>query len=181
MKADIREKYKILRSGLNDHEIDKKSAKIFKLLLDYFDLEDKNISVFLPIKKFKEVNTWYLIDHVKANFYLPVVQNKHLKHVLFENKKQLKPSNWGIDEPTYGQTVNPNVFDVVIVPLLAFDKTGHRVGYGAGFYDGFLKDCQPNCKFVGVSFFEPLETNIQTYDTDIPLHAVVTPKEVYLF
>ncbi len=146
-----------------------------------FELTGKNISIFLPIKKFNEVNTWHIINNIKANYYLPVVKNKVLQHIKYENKSQLKLSDWGIEEPTYGESIHPNQLDIVIVPLLAYDKKGNRIGYGAGFYDGFLKDCNSNCIFIGVSFFNADETEIETYLTDIPIHYVITPHQIINF
>lgn len=181
MKNQLRKKYKSLRVEFTEKDIENLSSKIYQNLISNFELEGKNISVFLPIVKFKEVNTWFIVNNVKANFYLPVVKGESLVHILYENKEQLKLSDWGIQEPTFGETIDPNKFDVVIVPLLAYDKRGNRVGYGAGFYDGFLKDCQPNCQFIGVSFFEPEQIDIETYPTDITLNFAVTPDKVYQF
>ena len=181
MKNQLRQKYKLLRAELSEQQIDDLSFEIYQNLLHHFNLQNKNISIFLPIKKFKEVNTWHIINHIKANYYLPVVKGKELKHIKYEDKHQLKLSNWGIEEPTFGEEAQPDLFDVVIVPMLAYDKKGNRVGYGAGFYDGFLKECKPNCLFIGVSFFSPEHDEIKTYETDIPLHFAVTPHHIYQF
>lgn len=181
MKHTLRQKYKQLRADLTQQQVEDKSMKIAEQLIEHFTLTHKNISIFLPIKKFNEVNTWHLIKKVQANFYLPVVTQHHLKHIKYENQSQLKCSSWGIEEPTYGEEISAHKFDVVIVPLLAYDVKGNRVGYGAGFYDGFLKDCHPNCKFIGVSFFNPESNVFETYPTDIPLHYCVTPSKVITF
>lgn len=181
MKAALRKKYKNLRAALSADTLHGLSSTIINKLIDEFELEGKSISIFLPIKRFNEINTWLLIDQVKANFYLPVMQNDALVHLLFESKAQLKTNNWGIEEPQYGQQTLPKTFDIVIVPLLAFDKHGTRVGYGKGFYDGFLKNCQENCKFIGVSFFEAEPEVIPPFETDIPLDFCVTPKKIYTF
>ena len=181
MKDKLRQHYKSLRSRLSKQTMDEYALSIFNNCNTNFDLTNKNISIFIPIEKFNEVNTWHFIDTIQADFYLPTVKNKTLTHIKYENKEQLKLSSWGILEPTYGTEVHPIKFDIVIVPLLAFDKKGTRVGYGAGFYDGFLKDCNPNCKFIGVSFFEPELKLIETYPTDIPLHYCVTPNQIVKF
>jgi len=181
MKTKLRLKYKSLRANLTSTEKDEFSFLIFNTLKSNFDLTNKNISIFIPIEKFNEVNTWHFIDAIDANFYLPTVKNKTLTHIKYENKQQLKLSSWGILEPTYGTEVHPIKFDIVIAPLLAYDLNGTRVGYGAGFYDGFLKNCNPSCKFIGVSFFETETKLIETYPTDIPLHYCVTPNQVIKF
>jgi 5-formyltetrahydrofolate cyclo-ligase len=181
LKAQLRTKYKKLRAKLSEQEIEALSHKIIHQLTHNFDLKSKKISLFLPIKKFKEVNTWPLLDQGDSVFYLPVVNKNRLKHIRFESINQLKTSAWGIDEPVDGEEGSPKDFDMVIVPLLAYDIKGNRIGYGAGYYDQFLKECNPNCQFIGVSFFEPEPLIFDTYSSDIPLHYVVTPLKVIKF
>lgn len=181
MKNELRKKYKSLRKELSEDEKKQFSKKIYNSCISLFDLKNKNISVFVPITKFNEIDTWHFLNNLNAKFYLPVVKNKILKHIKYENKVQLEMSDWGILEPTYGEEVNPEKFDFVIVPLLAYDIKGNRIGYGAGFYDSFLKDCNPNCKFIGVSFFEPETDLIETYSTDIPLNYCITPNKIHQF
>jgi len=93
----------------------------------------------------------------------------------------LKQSDWGILEPTFGTTKTADLFDLVLVPLLAYDIEGNRVGYGKGFYDGFLKSCKPDCQFIGLSYFEPEENPIDTIPSDIRLHYCITPKRILQF
>src|SRR3989344_2896138 len=59
----------------------------------------------------------------------------------FKNFNELKPKTFGILEPkeSYQREFNPDKLDIVIVPGIAFDKNGHRIGYGYGYYDRFLK------------------------------------------
>ena len=181
MKNELRKKYKLLRKTLSEDQKDDFSNVIFNKCASKFNLEDKNISIFLPINKFNEINTWHFLDNLNGHFYVPVVQNKILRHIKFENKAQLKTSDWGILEPSYGEEVNPKKFDFVIVPLLAYDFKGNRIGYGAGYYDSFLKKCNANCIFIGVSFFEPESNLFETYPTDIPIQYCVTPHEIHEF
>lgn len=105
-----------------------------------------------------------------------------LKHLLFESEDQLEISPYGIPEPKKGRVIAAEHFDIVFVPLLGFDKNGYRVGYGAGYYDRFLKKCNPRCKFIGISHFdEVLEPIEDLHNDDIPLHAVITPTEIIRF
>ena len=75
----------------------------------------------------------------------------------------------------------PSKIDVVFVPLLAFDKNGHRIGYGKGYYDKFLSSCKPDIIKIGLSFYEAEEAFQDVYPSDIPLDYCVTPKKVYRF
>lgn len=166
---------------LSKYEKEAFSKQIYDTCNSHFNLKNKDISIFIPITKFNEINTWYFLNNLQTNFYLPVVKNKTLKHIAYDNKAQLKMSDWGILEPTYGEEVAPSKFDFVIIPLLAYDLKGNRIGYGAGFYDSFLNNCKPDCTFIGVSFFEPEFDLIETYPTDIPLNYCVTPNKIHHF
>jgi 5-formyltetrahydrofolate cyclo-ligase len=62
------------------------------------------------------------------------------------------------------------------------DSTGHRIGYGKGYYDRFLRTCRPECKKIGLSFFEVMEETIaDAGEHDIPLDACITPTQLVQF
>jgi 5-formyltetrahydrofolate cyclo-ligase len=63
----------------------------------------------------------------------------------------------------------------VVVPLLSFDKRGHRVGYGKGFYDRFLSECSRDCIKIGLSFFAPVEVIDDVNRHDVTLDLFVMP------
>ncbi|MFM8832750.1 MAG: 5-formyltetrahydrofolate cyclo-ligase, partial [Cytophagales bacterium] len=78
-------------------------------------------------------------------------------------------------EPANGNMVYTPDIDLVLVPLLAFDKEGHRVGYGKGYYDRFLKGCKSSCKKIGLSFFNAVEKISETTSLDFKLDDVIVP------
>ena len=86
-----------------------------------------------------------------------------------------------IPEPINALEVPANKIEVVFVPLLAFDKKGHRVGYGKGFYDLFLSECSPDVIKIGLSFFNAEDSIEDVYENDVRLDYCVTPNEVYEF
>ncbi len=71
--------------------------------------------------------------------------------------------------------------DWVLVPLLAFDRRGHRVGYGKGFYDRFLAGCRSDARKIGLSLFAPVVAIDDIGSQDVALDAVVTPDRVWTF
>lgn len=87
----------------------------------------------------------------------------------------------GISEPENGAAAAPENFDLVLVPLLSFDKAGFRVGYGKGVYDKYLKQVRPDAIKVGLSYFEPLSKIDDTDEFDIPLNYCITPQGIYEF
>lgn len=184
-KSELRIKYKNLRDSLSDDEVEDMSLKIANEALKLPIWDKTYYHLFLTISHKKEVNTDYLL-HILQGKDKSVVLSKtnfkggEMKHILLQENTTLKISNYGIPEPVSGIEVRPDQLDVVFVPLLAFDLKGHRVGYGKGFYDRFLQNCNPNTIFVGLSFYEA-EEKISTEETDIPLHYCITPGKIYFF
>lgn len=180
-KGELRTEFLKRRSHLSDLERENLSIQIAQKLIDSIDLKGKKVSIFLPIERFLEIDTFQIIDSVQAEFVLPVLQKDKLKHIVYESEEQLKISSWGIPEPQFGTELLPEEMDIVLVPLIAVDLKGNRVGYGKGFYDGFLVNCNALCKFVGLSFFEPVTEIDDVRPGDIPLHHCVTAEQFYTF
>ena len=185
-KKEIRLIYKLKRAELTELHIKSLSESIAKNVKDNLNLDQKICSIFLPIKKMNEVDTFVLMEMLDTYNSIFTVSKSdsetgELTHYIYEGKEQLKVNKWGIPEPFYGREIKPNELDIVFVPLLAFDKDGHRVGYGKGFYDRFLGQCKNDCQFIGLSFFdEPIDiTDIAEHD--IQLNKCITPHHIYTF
>jgi 5-formyltetrahydrofolate cyclo-ligase len=83
---------------------------------------------------------------------------------------------FGILEPAPGTPLlEPADLDAAIIPGLAFDRAGHRVGYGKGFYDRLLPSLKPGCVTVGVAFEEQLMDTLPHDSHDAIVDFVVTP------
>ena len=160
-----------------------------KMLLNQFKSLDftnlKSIHVFLPIIEKKEPNTFLFIDWLQANHpHIKIIvpkadfENYTMSHYLLKNSGDLKNNNYGIPEP---QNSEPflGVPDMVLVPLLAFDQKGNRVGYGKGFYDRFLQNI--STQKIGLSFFEPLAQINDVHLNDIRLDKCITPNKIFSF
>jgi 5-formyltetrahydrofolate cyclo-ligase len=89
-------------------------------------------------------------------------------HVLTPSS-ELALNRWGIPEPTAAEIVPERELDWILVPLLCFDRRGHRVGYGKGFYDRFLASCRADARKVGVSLLPPADCIGDVNQFDVPL------------
>jgi len=86
---------------------------------------------------------------------------------------------YGIWEPSPDcPAVDPATVDLVVVPGVAFDPLGNRLGYGAGYYDRFLRRVRPDCPACGLAFEFQVVSWIPASPTDVPLDFVVTEARV---
>jgi 5-formyltetrahydrofolate cyclo-ligase len=68
--------------------------------------------------------------------------------------------------------------DVILMPGVAFDMRGGRLGYGAGYYDRFIENCQPHCKLIALAFELQIVDRVPCADHDAPIHKIITEKRV---
>lgn len=185
-KKDIRIAFKKKRTVLSDSEIDEKSLLIANQLLKLPIWKNSFYHIFLSIEHLKEINTEFILHILNGKDKNIVVsksdfESLQMHHFLLTDATPLKINNWGIPEPVNGIEIQSSQIEVVFIPLLAFDKQGHRIGYGKGFYDRFLHECQAKTLKIGLSFFDALEEIKDIHANDIPLDYCVTPKKVYEF
>lgn len=185
-KKELRVKYKELRKNLTSQEIEDKSLAITNNVLKLPIWDKTYFHVFLPIATQKEVDTEYMLHLLSGKDKEIVVSRSDfaslkMNHFLLTDNTKIELNAYNIPEPVNGLEVPADKIDVVFVPLLAFDKTGNRVGYGKGFYDQFLSECKPGAIKIGLSFFEAEAAIIDVYENDIRLDYCVTPDRVYEF
>ena len=104
-----------------------------------------------------------------------------MQSVVVNDDTLFAPNKYGIPEPVNALPMFPEEIDLVIVPLLAYDVKGHRVGYGKGHYDRFLKQCKDDVIKIGFSFFEPLSAIEDTTRQDVKLDYCISPHRIYSF
>jgi 5-formyltetrahydrofolate cyclo-ligase len=122
-------------------------------------------------------------QHPGVQFVIPRMnaETNELDNILHTEDLLFTTNSWGIAEPVDGTVVDAKEIDLVLVPLLAFDTTGNRVGYGKGYYDKLLAQCRRDVLKVGFSYFEPVDKITDSASFDIPLSYCVTPHRIYEF
>ena len=186
LKKELRAKYLTLRNQLSEEEIEVKSLAIANELLKLPIWDKTYFHIFLPITEKKEVNTEFILHLLSGKDKEIIVsksdfETRKMIHFLLTDNTKIRKNAYNIPEPVDGIEVPSNKIDVVFVPLLAFDKKGHRVGYGKGFYDKFLTECKPETIKIGLSFFEAEEIIEDVFENDVKLDYCVTPNRVYEF
>ncbi len=185
-KKELREKYKNKRELLSSSEINDMSLAISNNVLKLPIWNHNFYHIFLSITTKKEVNTDFILNILAGkdkNIVIPKSNFKTLEmtHILLTDSTKLKINTYDIPEPVNGIEITSDKIDVVFVPLLAYNKGGHRVGYGKGFYDRFLSHCKKDTIKIGLSFFD-YEEKLNSHSIhDIPLNYCVTPNRVYRF
>jgi len=187
-KQELRNIYKEKRNELSEHSIDKFNDLI---LINFQKAQLRLINcvhTYLSSIKLAEPDTARIIRYLSfKNPSLKIVIPKidihsgNMSHYHFDQKTEMIKNIYGIDEPKDGKLVSENEIDLVLIPLLVFDKKGYRVGYGKGYYDKFLSHCKPDVIKIGLSFFQPIDEIEDINRFDIPLNLCVTPHQSYHF
>ena len=188
-KAELRQLYLQKRRDLSTAAIVQASKQISDRFFKDVDLDAvTHLSTFIRIQKFNEIDTsaiYYRLwkDRPWIKTYAPKtnVETGDLDNLTLFPDTPFTENQWGVREPTSGDAIDPASLDMIIVPLLCTDASGHRVGYGKGIYDRFLAKCRPSCLKIGLNYFAPTESSIDAAGHDVRLDACVTPEVTYRF
>jgi len=184
-KAAIRKQATARRKALSGEEV----TRLSKNLLEQFALLDFSsiqvVHLFLPIEEKKEPDTFMLIGWLKDHhpgirIIVPRAdfETSLMTHHPYRGEEHLRKNLFNILEPLDEEQFTGKI-DLVVVPLLAFDRKGYRVGYGKGFYDRFLEEHE--AIKAGLSFFESVDTITDIHANDVRLDLCITPGETIYF
>lgn len=178
MKFKIRSEVKQKRLSLTEDEIGHKSSRIIENLKSLLSLfpHANSFLFFYPLKG--EPNLLPLAEELikkGKQVSFPKVEGEELVPVRISSLKEFVPGAFGIPEPPFNPRNIVRKIHVAFIPGLAFDVFGHRIGYGKGFYDRFLKKSEIPVK-VGICFEFQFFPEIPQHPFDIPVDYVVTEK-----
>ena len=192
-KQDIRKLARTARTALSMEEAVTRSAALKDLLFSRIPLHRYSvIHTFLPILNNREPDTFPILSTLDRDFSADLYVTRSLPggqllHYPYSSTEVYTPNAWGIPEPDGPGGLSSNAFfkkfateDIlVLVPLLAFDKQGHRIGYGKGYYDRFLNHATPKTLKMGLSLLEAVDEISDPSPLDIPLDFCITPTRVW--
>jgi 5-formyltetrahydrofolate cyclo-ligase len=188
-KEEIRKQYTARRRQYSAEEVQWKSLQITMQFFSFFSLEKAHcLHAFLPIARQNEIDTWPIIQRMGKNY--PAIEiaipkadllTYAMESYLYQPGMALHTNKWGMSEPQDARLIEPEHLDIILLPLLAFDKKGYRVGYGKGFYDRYLARCRQDVLKVGLSMEEPIEEIREVDMNDVKMDYCVTPEKVWQF
>ena len=188
-KSNLRKLYLEKQKAITLKDRAAKSRQIAERFFENTNLANiTTLHCFIPIQKFNEIDTmliferfWQKYPHIQTVVPRADFTTGEMRSLKFVRTTELVQNAWEIHEPVHHETVETGEINMVLVPLLAYDRAGHRVGYGKGFYDRFLAACRPDCRKIGLSYFRPVEAIVDVYDGDVRLDRVITPDGVIQF
>ena len=177
-KRDIRRKIKNLRTMLTDAERQAAADAVFGQLEQTaaFMLADRILMYHsLP----DEVSTHAFLRKWggRKSFFLPRVNGLDLE-ILPYSRTRLQLGAFHIEEPEGDDLQNPDTMEMIIVPAVAYDRNGNRVGRGKGYYDRLLS--RSKALKIGVAYDFQLMDEVDTEEHDIPVDIVITESGTYI-
>jgi len=171
-KKDLRKHIKARVSQLSNEDKANEAKCVFSCIENSnIFKQSTNIMLFSSLND--EIPTHNTIEKwaKSKNIFLPRVNGETLDIIKYE-PGVLKKGSFNIMEPTGDNTVNPDILDLIIVPGVAFDRKGNRLGRGKGFYDRLLASTK--AKTIAVCFDCQLVDEIPTEPHDKPVHFIMT-------
>ena len=170
-KTDARMQMKEKRSEMSSLEISEKSKVICDTIVQKYPDRDMSVCLYFPVRN--EVDVRPLFSYYR-NIYLPVTSGDTISFYKF--KERLVPGKFGVMEPEQNEPLEKEP-DLVIVPGVAFDTSGNRVGYGKGYYDRFLVG--KKCAVVGVAYdFQITDTISDVAKNDVIIPQIISEQKI---
>jgi 5-formyltetrahydrofolate cyclo-ligase len=159
----------------------KAAQTIMKRVLGLQAVQDA-VHIFCYVSRPPEVDTWELIaallDRGKEIYCPRMLPGDTMEAVRIDDLTDLKRGKYGIYEPLENQgTAEASELDLALVPGLAFDREGMRLGYGKGYYDRFFSGENDIIK-VGLAYGYQLVADLPALPDDIGMDIIVTESEI---
>ena len=186
-KAAIRKLYKQKRNDL--------SAAVIERLEDLMLIQFQSLHItipdfvmtYSPIESMNEYNPVLIEEYCffknpATTLVYPVADfaTNTLKPFAVKEDTFFEINQYDIEEPIDGEEILSNTIGLMIIPLLAFNEKGYRVGYGKGFYDKFLEECSPQLLKIGFSYFDA-EVIDDINKLDKKMDFCITPERIFQF
>lgn len=176
-KELIREEMRQRREAMPSTDVLAFSGQIVNKLLQLKPLRDARVIMgYMSIRNEVDLEPAYEQLAVEDRvLLLPRVEGHQIQAVRFTGKQEMRTSAYGIWEPS-GPAWDVQQIDAVLVPGLAFDYQGYRVGYGRGYYDRFLPQLRKDAFLCGVCYEFQVIASCGPHQADHPVNWIVTER-----
>lgn len=173
-KATLRKQIREQKRAMTEQQIESASQKLKELFLTS-DLyrQAKTVYGYLPYNQ--EVRTASMLEQALADgkrVAVPKIYGDEMKFIYLSDLSKVEKGYSGIPEPIEDGPVGDDPTALVLMPGLAFDRAGHRIGYGGGFYDKFLA-AEPNHPTLALCYTFQVVEEIPTDAYDVPVDLVL--------
>ncbi len=184
-KEEIRKDILQRRLSLSSEKIKNKSHQIFLNLTKTKEfLNSQNIMFYVATKS--EVKTEKMIKasiKMGKKVFVPIILSDCINLApsrLIDFDRELEKGKKGILEPKkeYHRLFPPENIDLIILPGIAFDLAGNRIGRGLGYYDNFSKKVSSSTKLIALAFEMQIIKKVPTNKNDIPVHKIITENRI---
>jgi 5-formyltetrahydrofolate cyclo-ligase len=182
-KAALRQRARALRSTIPHEAILERSKRLVSALAGLPELAAaKSVALFYPIEGRNEVDLRALDKALRergARVAYPTIEpeSRVMTFRFVDDIESMEEQGFGFREPP-ATAPEAESLDVIVVPALQIDATGHRIGYGAGYYDRTIPRFSPPAVAVGVAFDFQLIPEVPVTEGDVPVSIVVTERGV---
>jgi 5-formyltetrahydrofolate cyclo-ligase len=160
----------------DEHRL-KESGEIIQKIIELPEWQKaKRILLYSPTQF--EADIWPLTKDQSKEFYIPKITHPHLELYRIKSDADLRETNWKIKEPITSRCellYDLSLIDLALIPGIAFDPQGNRLGRGKGHYDRLLSQYEVKRAYkIGITFREQLVDKIEIEHWDIPMDKVIT-------
>lgn len=173
----LRQKMISCRKALTAAQLEQSASHLVEQITPFLTKSPGKMAAYWAING--EVPTRKILQSAQSNgwdCYLPVSQKQHLEFRRFSGESELKKGRYGIAEPSSQVECASNELDLVIVPVVACDREGHRLGMGGGYYDktfAFKKNNIIKPMLVGLAWSFQCVDTLEVQDWDVNMNQIV--------
>ena len=173
-KKELRRSIREMKRAMSEEEIVSRSEALGRLFIESEAYKNaKTIYGYLPYNQ--EVRTVPMLEQALKDgkrVAVPKCYGDEMKFIFMDDLSKVEKGYANIPEPIADEPIADDTTALVLMPGLAFDKEGHRIGYGGGFYDKFL-EAEPNHPTLALCYAFQMLPHLETEAHDIPVDYVL--------
>lgn len=177
-KKTLRREISAKKRAMTPEQIDEASQRLARQLFATEAYQNAQ-SIYGYLSYNQEVRTDAILRRAMIDgkhVAVPKVFGDEMRFIWIEDLSLVAPGYFDIPEPIADGPIADDDLALMLMPGLAFDREGHRIGYGGGFYDRYLA-LHPDHRLVALCYDFQLLDHLDTEDHDIPVHLVISDRE----